>query len=375
MIYILMLFIISEAILILFSLKISKCLHDYQYNKKYESHVNTKFLVIIPVHNEEIQILDAIDSIRKADYPQNFIDIILLNDRCTDKTIEIARSREVKIYSIDNKENTKGSLLKSFCSNYKEKICDYNYLCISDADTIFDEKFFIFAHNNFENGYKIVQGQICNIQYKRSTVSYFMTFFQQIINNFMFYQNKLERSVIICGKGVLISPDVLKQVKWDRKTLVEDIGFSFDALLKGYKIYYCHEMKVKTKHPYKFSDLWIQQRRWLSGQILIIKKYHSYMLDKRLIGVARIFLLIGYINMAVFCLATISLINPKIYLFIMISLYLWSFIINLIFIRYEIGKNIRYVFIFPFIFIFWKIIFIFSLFKPEKRWKPIKNKY
>ncbi len=375
LIYILILFIIGEIFLTMYAFKIRLCISACHTNNLDNCKYDTKFLVIIPVHNEELQIEDVIKSIRKSNYPQRLIDIIILNDRCSDATVEIAYKNKVKVYNILNKKNTKGAILKSFCSQYKEIINKFDYLCIADADNIFDEYFFEFGHKELKKGNKIVQGQISNIQYKKNAISFFMTSFQQIITSFMFYQNKLGKSVIIAGKGVLIAPQVIEQIEWNENSLVEDVSFSFDALLKSYKIHYCHQMKVKTKHPYTILDLWIQQRRWTSGQIQIIKKYHSNIFDKNLNGIAKSFVFLGYTNIALFCLMTISLFNPKVYLLILISLYLCVFITNLIIIKRENTNYIKGILIFPFILFYWHLIFITSFFRSEKEWKQIKNKY
>lgn len=375
MIFLLIIFIVSEIYFILYTFKINHYLSDCQRNNLNNYKYNTKFLVVIPAHNEESQIEDVIKSIKKANYPQRLINIIILNDKCSDKTVEIAYKNKIQVYNILNKENTKGSILKSFCFQYKEIINNYDYLCIADADTVFEEDFFKFGHNEFRNENEIVQGQIINIQYKKNIVSFFMTFFQQIISSYMFYQSKLGKSVIISGKGVLIAPKVIEQIEWNEKSLIEDVCFSFDALLKGYKIHYCHQMKIKTKHPYTVLDLWIQQRRWTSGQIQIMKRYHHYIFDKKLNGVARSFVFFGYINTIIFCLMTISLFNPKIYLLIIISLYFCVFFTNLIIIKFKNTNYIMAIFLFPFIFFYWHLIFVFSLLKPEKKWNQIKNKY
>jgi len=102
---------------------------------------DTKFLVVIPMHNEELQIEKVIKSIRKTKYPQKLIDIIILNHRCSNRTVEIAYQNNVKVYNILNKENTKGAILKTFCIQYKETINKFDYLCIADTDNIFDEYF------------------------------------------------------------------------------------------------------------------------------------------------------------------------------------------------------------------------------------------
>lgn len=375
MIYILILFIIGEILLTIYTLKIRSYINTF-YTGDFNSYkCETKFLVVIPVHNEELQIGDVIKSIKKSNYPQDLIDIIILNDRCSDKTIEIAYKNKVKVYDILNKENTKGAILKSFCIQYENIINKFDYLCIADADNIFDKNFFAFGHIEFKKGSKIIQGQVSNIQYKKKVISFFMTFLQRIIFSFMFYQSKLGKSVVLAGKGVLIAPDVVERIEWNEKALVEDICFSFDALLKGYKIHYCPHMKIKTKNPYTIIDLWIQQRRWISGQIQVIKSYRPYIFDKKLNGVAKTFVLFGYINLIIFSLIAISLFNPKICLLIIVSLYFCVFFDNLIIVRNANDRNIIALFVFPFIFFCWNLVFIFSIFKPEKKWKQIKNKY
>ena len=374
MVYILFLFIIGEIVLTIYAFRIHFCMNKSKSYNLTKCIYDTKFLVVIPVHNEELQIEKVIKSIRKTNYPQKLIDIIILNDRCSDRTVEIACKNNVKAYSILNKENTKGAILKTFCNQYKETINKFDFLCIADADNIFDEYFFAFGNREFKKGNKIVQGQINNIQYKKNIISFFMTFFQQIISTFMFYKYKLGKSVIIAGKGVLITPEVIGQIEWNEKILIEDVCFSFDALLNNYTIHYCNNMKIRTKHPYTIADLWIQQRRWTSGQIQIMKKYNSYILDKNLSGVARSFITCGYINIIVFCLNIISLLNPQICILIIISLYICIFFNSLIILE----KNAKYIIsilIFPFILFCWNIIFMFSFFKPEKEWKQIKNKY
>lgn len=369
-----MVFIISEIILVLYSFRISFYRNNADHDILYKSNCSTKFLVVIPAHNEAMQIEKVIHSIRKVNYPQNLIDIILLNDCCTDKTVEIACSEGIEVYNFTEKANTKGEILKSFCQQNRKIIDNYDYFCIADADMVFDKDFFAFGDNNFKNGYKIVQGQINSIQYKKNIVSYFMAAFQQIICSFMFYQNKLGNSAIVCGKGVLITPDVIECVGWNENLLLEDVSFSFDALLKGYKIHYSHQMKIGTKHPYTVFDLWIQQRRWTTGQIQIIKKYHSYILDKRINGTARTFVFVGYINIIIFCFMAVSVLEPIIYVLIAVSLYVCSFFISLIILHNQNVCTIGTFLTFPFLIFYWHLIFLSSLLKPEKKWKQIKNK-
>ena len=51
--------------------------------------------VVMPVYNEEDKIANALESIRMQDYPQEKIEIVLVDDNSTDKTLEIAKKYNV----------------------------------------------------------------------------------------------------------------------------------------------------------------------------------------------------------------------------------------------------------------------------------------
>ena len=51
--------------------------------------------VVMPVYNEENKIATALSSIRNQDYPQDKIEIVLVDDDSTDRTLEIARKFNV----------------------------------------------------------------------------------------------------------------------------------------------------------------------------------------------------------------------------------------------------------------------------------------
>lgn len=375
--FILFFFLIFELLCILYICKIFLCFKTNQDNIFYEDICCAKILVIIPAHNESIQIRDTIRSIKKVNYPNNLIDIILLNDKCIDNTVNIARAEKIDIYNFNNNTNTKGGILNDFCLQYKSLINKYDYLCIIDADTLVDPNFFIAANNELKNKHKIVQGEITSIKYNENCVSCFMELFQLIINFYTNYQSKLNKSVMTGGKGLLISPKVLEKIKWDDNILIEDIDFSLNALINGYSIYYCPQMKVKTKQVYTFRDMWIQQRRYASGQKQIFQKYYRFLISNKLVGVARTYIIQGCLSFILFLLMSISLFNLKIFLNIILSVYICIAIIVALIIKtlntnYSFSKIILY---FPFMLFYWHIIYTISFFKPENCWKYVRNKY
>ena len=65
--------------------------------KDYADHdPESRFLVLIPAHNEERVIGDIIRNLEEMDYPRELYDYYVIADNCTDRTAETARSRSVR---------------------------------------------------------------------------------------------------------------------------------------------------------------------------------------------------------------------------------------------------------------------------------------
>lgn len=71
-----------------------------------------KVSIIVPAWNEENTIAPTIDSLLNLDYPENKLEIIVVNDGSTDRTLEAAKSYEDKGVIVLDKENGgKGSAM------------------------------------------------------------------------------------------------------------------------------------------------------------------------------------------------------------------------------------------------------------------------
>ena len=57
----------------------------------------SRFLVLIPAHNEEKVIGDIVKNLEEMDYPRELYDYYVIADNCTDKTAETARKLGAKV--------------------------------------------------------------------------------------------------------------------------------------------------------------------------------------------------------------------------------------------------------------------------------------
>lgn len=91
-----------------------------------------KFSFIIPAYNAELYILECINSIIKD--PRTDIEIILINDGSTDKTIEVAQSINDSRIIVLNQENAGVSVARNTGINASKG----EYLIFLDADDVYN---------------------------------------------------------------------------------------------------------------------------------------------------------------------------------------------------------------------------------------------
>lgn len=378
----------AAAILLVFALlyfwtlsirvKICKNNKKLNLNKKEETY-STKFLVIVPAHNEELNIKKTIKSVKNTIYPKELRDIVVIADRCIDHTVQIAKNENIVVYeNLENKTKSKGGLLKNFFKEYEKLIAKYDYICIIDADTIVDETFFMAADQAFKDGHKVVQGKVNVLNRKNNIVSCFFLIYQSIINVCLYeFQSSFHRSVLLSGKGVLISPAIFKSVRWDEHALIEDVDLSFKILLKGFNIHYCNRLIVSLFQPYTFHDMWSQQRRWISGQRQMIKKYAGLIKDNSLKGGARMFIHEGLVVIFILPVVLLAVLNLQQILLILPFYYIIVMLIIIPIVRIDKsmkrldGKGLM---LFPFLLVYWYLICVISFCKPVNEWKELQYK-
>lgn len=83
--------------------------------------------IIIPVFNEETRLGGCLTSIKEQNYPQSNLEILIVDDCSTDKTVKIAQGFGVKIFKNGSKNIEKGKAIG--LSNAKNE-----YILLLDAD-------------------------------------------------------------------------------------------------------------------------------------------------------------------------------------------------------------------------------------------------
>ena len=113
---------------------------------------------MIPVRNEEHVIGSLLDSIGKADYPRDLLDVYVLVNNTTDHTPDIARSYGAHVIDYGNTVHSKGDVLgRAFAELTKHKELDA--FAIFDADNLVDAGFFTAMNSALQHGVQVAQGR------------------------------------------------------------------------------------------------------------------------------------------------------------------------------------------------------------------------
>jgi len=98
----------------------------------------TRFLVLVPAHNEEAGLATTLRSLAAVDYPRDRTRIVVVADRCVDGTAALARSCGATCLERNDGPPGKGAAIAWAIDTLRRDAADFDALMITDADTVVD---------------------------------------------------------------------------------------------------------------------------------------------------------------------------------------------------------------------------------------------
>lgn len=287
-------------------------------NSMLQQATRIKVAVLIPAHNEEESIKEAVRSVLTQSIcglPDVTVDVLVIADNCTDKTTAIVRTIQAQhpnLYlteTVGNKHRKAGALNCGF-RWMSARRDTYTYTFTMDADTVLDPHI-------IENGLKGIKEQdggiCCRVGLlppewepfeaktfigQVATWAWIWWMLQMVGEKFLWlwdgfwkriwwsFQNieysiaqseTVERSGwahCLCGPGTLFRTSVLQELQeknngeiWRGNSLVEDYMLTKEIQQAGYQTRVGHNMFAYTDTPVGFKAHWRQRTRWYGGDI------------------------------------------------------------------------------------------------------------
>jgi 1,2-diacylglycerol 3-beta-glucosyltransferase len=240
----------------------------------------TRFMIVIPAHDEESVIKATVNRLLAIDYPTNLFSVHIIADHCSDNTAEAARQAGAVAHERNEGPRTgKGAALSWLFQRILNKDqCDA--VVIFDADTRVDPKFLRVMDQRLTQGDQVIQGQhiISNPNHGWFPA---LTWAMFLIDNR--FQNlgrsNLGWSAKNMGDSICFRVNVLLQVGWG-EGLTEDYHLRYKLLLNGIRIAYEPAAIGYGESPITWIQAQAQRARWLRGTHDTSQQYVKHLISE-----------------------------------------------------------------------------------------------
>ena len=235
--------------------------------------------ILIPAHNEETVITATIEAMMKLKYPEDKLQIIVINDGSTDKTKEIIEhyasiDKRVELFDVPKGEGGKG---KSRALNLGIRQAKSDVIAIYDADNTPDPDALRYLVANL-----VKFPELGAVLGKFRTVNKNVNMLTRFINiETLSFQSMLQAGrwqmhnvATLPGTNFVMWTSLIQKLNgWDEEALTEDSELSIRIYEEGYKIKFIPYAITYEQEPEKWK-VWVKQRtRWVRGNNYVIGKF------------------------------------------------------------------------------------------------------
>lgn len=218
---------------------------------------------VIPAHNEEAVIAGILQDIAADPYPA--VDVVVLADRCTDATVEIAKASGAVVAERTVGEGGKGAALSWYLDEHP--LGDDEALVVFDADNRVPVDALSRVADELDAGHDIVQ---CYLDVENPDGSALATAsaMSYWAGNRMVQlaRENLGWSCDLGGTGMAFTSEALDRIGGFGTSLTEDQETGVRAALAGLRVVWLHDVKIRDEKPTDLATTVRQRSRWMSGK-------------------------------------------------------------------------------------------------------------
>lgn len=228
---------------------------------------DTRFLVLIPAHNEELVINNTVMWLKNLQYPMDKIRVVVVADGCVDQTEAIARGTGAQVLVKPAPASTKGNTIQWALLRPEIQDADWDALIILDADSRPWLDFLALMDGAIMRGANAIQGR--RDSYDQHGIIPRGYAVNTIARNRLWHQGREMAgfSGVLTGAGICLTREVLELVPPNTQTLTEDLEYSAKLTHAGVRVHYMHDAGVQIEQPPHLAPSVMQRVRWARGQL------------------------------------------------------------------------------------------------------------
>ncbi|MDJ0752695.1 MAG: glycosyltransferase family 2 protein [Ardenticatenaceae bacterium] len=240
----------------------------------------SRFLFLVPAHNEERLLPATLDSLNQLSYPADLYEVHVVADNCDDRTGDIATAKGAIAHERNNPDlRGKGYALQWLLQRLWDQKIEHDAVIILDADTVVSQNFLTVMDSRLQRGERIIQAYYAVRDPDRSS-SISLRYAALAVLHYLRPQGRmiLGGSTGLKGNGMVFHHEVMRNHEWS-SSLTEDIEFHMAQILKGERVMFAPDAVVEAEMPANLADANTQNERWERGRIEMARRFVPQLLQ------------------------------------------------------------------------------------------------
>ena len=245
----------------------------------------TRFVILIPAHNEEMLLGTVLERLRRQSYPADKFTLAVIADNCEDRTAEIARQGGATVFERADRVNRgKGQALNwAMRERLPGLPGGYDAVVILDADSFVNDDFLWFldetvvAGHEAMQGYYGVQNPLDNWRTSMLTVSLAAFHFLRPLG-----RDRMGLPCGLKGNGMCFSRRLVERFGYPASSVVEDVELALFYLRQGIRVKFVPGAQVFGQMAVSGAAAGTQRARWEGGRLALIRAHAWPMLREGL---------------------------------------------------------------------------------------------
>jgi len=227
----------------------------------------TRFVVVIPAHDEAGLIGSTVRSVLANAYPEAMRDVVVVADNCTDETAARARVAGARCHErVDPDRRGKPWALHWIFGTLD--LSRYDGVAIIDADTIVDPGFLREMDQRLQRGERAIQGYYGVLNPDENWLTR-LAGLPAALNNYFLYPGKqvLGLSCSLAGNGMCFDASVIRELGWNAFTLSEDWEYYLILALRRVRVTSAPDAVIYGQVARSLELSRAQRTRWSKGRM------------------------------------------------------------------------------------------------------------
>lgn len=223
------------------------------------------FTLIVPVKNEEDNIIQTLDNIKNISYPNQNYKVLIINDNSTDNTWNLLNSLDLpENFKLINRKRTQGFVSGVLNDAIKKINFKTDIIGIVDADCMVSHNLLKILNIKFQKYIGGIQIQEWHYNQKNNLIK------AQHLG--IIYENFKMLKEPYFKVGHFFSYDLVNKIKYNEKSILEDMELSNMILDLNYPVEVISDVLIYRTLPDNIKSIYSQQYRYALGLNMIYYK-------------------------------------------------------------------------------------------------------